>query len=492
MNVEKKGLTEDKAALLLGSAIFLVAMLNFAGVNCLGWIVKAGTWLDPVKMFGATASSTGKALGAWASPEATGWICLVLTYAVITALLAVGVKLMNANVVEFAKAFTLVFFVAYLCYGLGNYAYIAVAPTPAALAKAKITWSMGLSGEAGYIVALIAGIVVGNFMPGVAEAMRPACRPEMFVKIAIIIMGAELGVKAAQAIGLAGHVVFRGLCAIVEAYLIYWAAVYYVSRKYFKFSREWAAPLASGISICGVSAAIATGGAIRARPIVPIMVSSLVVVFTCIEMLILPFVAAWGLHSEPLVAGGWMGLAVKSDGGAIASGAISEALILAKAKALDGVSYETGWVVMVTTTVKIFIDIFIGIWSLILAYIWCTKLDTGCTTRAMAWSDVWDRFPRFVFGYILTFLILLFLSLQSKELYALGSGMTANINSLRTLFFLMTFFTIGVISNFRRLWAEGIGRLAAVYCVCLFGFIIWIGLFISWLFFHGIKPPIVP
>ena len=38
---------------------------------------------------------------------------------------------------------------------------------------------------------------------------------------------------------------------------------------------------------------------------------------------------------------------------------------------------------------------------------------------------------------------------------------------------------------------EGIGRLAAVYVVCLFGFIIWVGLGISWLFFHGVKPPIV-
>jgi len=490
MNAEKKGFTEDKTALLLGTFIFVIAMLNFAGMNWLGWIVRARTWLDPVLMFNATGSGTAKTIGGWMSPAATGWISLFLTWAGITTLLAVGAKLMKADVVAFVKAFTLIFFVAYICYGIGNYAYIAVAPTEKALAAAKITWSIGLSGEAGYIVALIVGIIVGNFMPGVAEAMRPACRPEMFVKIAIIIMGAELGVKAAEAIGLAGHVVFRGLCAIVEAYLIYWAAVYYVSRKYFKFSREWAAPLASGISICGVSAAIATGGAIRARPVVPIMVSSLVVVFTCIEMLILPFIAAWGLHSEPMVAGGWMGLAVKSDGGAIASGAISEALILAKAAAVDGVNYQTGWVLMVTTTVKIFIDVFIGIWSMLLAYIWCTKFDASGATSSVSWGAVLDRFPRFVIGYILTFLILLFLSLHSKELYRIGNSMTANINSLRTLFFLMTFFTIGVISNFRRLWAEGIGRLAAVYCVCLFGFIIWIGLFISWLFFHGIKPPL--
>ena len=156
------------------------------------------------------------------------------------------------------------------------------------------------------------------------------------------------------------------MCAIVEAYLIYWAVVYYMARKYFKFSREWAAPLASGISICGVSAAIATGGAIRARPIVPIMVSSLVVIFAVVEMIILPFAAQTFLWKEPLVAGAWMGLAVKTDGGAVASGAITDALI--RAKALEaGINYQEGWMTMTATTVKMFIDIFIGVWAFILA-----------------------------------------------------------------------------------------------------------------------------
>ncbi len=55
----------------------------------------------------------------------------------------------------------------------------------------------------------------------------------------------------------------------------------------------------------------------------------------------------------------------------------------------------------------------------------------------------------------------------------------------------MTFFSIGMASNFKRLWAEGIGRLALVYVISLFGFIIWIGLAISWLFFHGVHPPLM-
>ena len=242
---------------------------------------------------------------------------------------------------------------------------------------------MKLTGEAGFIVALIVGLIVGNFFPKLAGTLKEATRPEFYIKTAIVIMGAGLGVKAAEAAGLASAVLFRGLCAIVEAYLIYWAVVYFVARKYFKFSREWAAPLASGISICGVSAAIATGGAIRARPVVPIMVSSLVVIFAVVELILLPFVAQIFLYTEPMVAGAWMALAVKTDGAAVASGAIVDSLIRAKALAVQGINYKEGWMLMTATTVKVFIDVFIGVWAFILAVIWCAKIEcTGGRIKA--------------------------------------------------------------------------------------------------------------
>jgi zinc transporter ZupT len=61
----------------------------------------------------------------------------------------------------------------------------------------------------------------------------------------------------------------------------------------------------------------------------------------------------------------------------------------------------------------------------------------------------------------------------------------------RVIFFVLTFFSIGVLSDFRKLWQQGFGKLAAVYVVSLFGFVIWVGLLISWLFFSGFKPPLV-
>jgi uncharacterized membrane protein YadS len=471
-------LNEDWLALAIGILLFLVALLGVAGFEPFGWGVKTNVWLSP-----------GKSMAPLSAKFATlpGVVSLLLTYLAMAAVLGTGARLLGAGPGRFLAGFTVVFFAAYACYVLGNFAYIAA--TPDQLKKFGLPWSLNLTGEAGFIIALLAGLGVGNFLPGLARFVEEAVRPEWYIKMAIVLLGATLGVKSAEAFGLASAVMFRGLCAIVEAYLIYWALVYFVARKYFGFSREWAAPLASGISICGVSAAIATGAAIRTRPVVPIMVSSLVVIFAVFELLLLPFAAQRLLYREPMVAGAWMGLAVKTDGAAVASGAITDALIRARTLAATGVAYKEGWLTMTATTIKVFIDVFIGIWSFVLAVIWCTKIEPQAGHKVRA-AEIWQRFPKFILGYVLNFAILLLYCLSAKNHLAGAKVVTAGTDLFRILFFVLTFFTIGVTTNFKKLWQEGIGRLAAVYVVCLFGFIVWIGLAISWLFFHGVKPPL--
>ena len=632
MEEKAKGMSEDWLALWLGLAIFVISLFTFSGMDLLGWGINTSVWMDPAKAMspvskmyqtvkGEITKIDGQKLtlkkadgkeetvtvkdstaslkvgDKYERAGLSGVTSLILTYLAMLVVMCIGAALLGADVKKFAIGFTAIFFISYACWFAGHFAYIAA--TKDKLGAFKIPWSLSLTGESGFIFALIAGLLVGNFFPKISEKLKEAARPELYIKTAIVIMGAALGLKAAESFTLASNIMFRGLCAIIEAYLIYWAVVYYMARKYFKFSREWAAPLASGISICGVSAAIATGGAIRARPIVPIMVSSLVVIFAVVEMLILPFAAQTFLWKEPLVAGAWMGLAVKTDGGAVASGAITDALI--RAKSLEaGINYQEGWMTMTATTVKMFIDIFIGIWAFILAIIWCAKIECKPGQKASP-IEIWYRFPKFVIGYALTFFILLVIcwpasttispvdkeskairqevaaaekqlaasqaaqaALQEKvaiakakldglkakyqkpkpnsaadkemkalrqeladaekqlastkpdpavqakvaaakdRLKALGDSIkgpkatmaaagsaTGSSNVFRVLFFVFTFFTIGIVSDFKKLWEEGIGKLMVVYVVALFGFIIWIGLFISWLFFHGVKPPLV-
>ncbi len=575
---QKKGVSEDWLAFWLAVIIFIISLFSYAGIDPLGWVVSTKEWTDSSKAIAPTGkiyqsvkgeitkidgnkitikkadgkeeaitvkdASIYKVGDIYEKKGLSGFASLVLTYLFMAVVFSIGAALMRANIVKFNIGFFFVFWLSYLCWFIGHYAYFAATDPK----KAGVPWSLKLTGEGGFIFALLFGLIIGNFFRGFAKFISEALKPEFYIKTAIGLMGALIGLKSAEAFGLASAVLFRGLCAIIEAYLIYWALVYFIARKWFKFSKEWAAPLASGISICGVSAAIATGGAIKARPVVPIMVSSLVVIFAVIELIILPFFAQAFLWKEPMVAGAWMGLAVKTDGAAFASGAVVDALIRAKAETAAGIKYEPGWMLMAASTTKLFIDIFISIWAFILAYIWCAKIECSPGERVSG-KEIWRRFPKFVMAYAITFIVILLISAPhapkitpvdaqikniNKEIAALEKQLvvatdeaqkaqiTANIdskkaqikeletsikdskkiisqtktatagtNSLRVLFFLITFFTIGVMSDFRKLWEEGIGRLAVVYLICLFGFILWIGLLISYIFFHGVKPPII-
>ena len=357
-------ITDDWLALAIGLLIFVLALAGLGGGDLLGWVVSTSVWTDPGTAL-APASKAYATLG--------GAGAFIVTYLVLLAILSVGAALLRADVRRFALAFTVVFWLAYASWIAGSNAHVA-AVTPADLQKFGVGWSLKLTNEGGYIVALAVGLIIANFIPRFAQWLAEAIRPELYVKIAVVLLGGFIAVNAAGRLSLASALVLRGTAAIIEAYLIYWAVVYFIARKWFGFNREWAAPLASGISICGVSAAIATGGAIRARPAVPVLVSSLVVVFAVVEVVLLPLVAQAFLWHEPMVAGAWMGLAVKTDGAAVAAGGMTELLILAKAAA-EGVRYQPGWILGTTATIKVFIDIFIGVWAFVLGYIWTNHIN---------------------------------------------------------------------------------------------------------------------
>src|SRR6202007_2042243 len=167
---------------------------------------------------------------------------LLVTYLALLAVLTAAAAALNLDVKRFGIAFTAVFALSYTSWIIGSYAYVA-AVTPADLQKFNIGWSLKLTNEGGYIVALLVGLTIANFFPRLAEWLKEAIRPELYIKIAIVILGATVAVTAAGRLNLASSLLVRGAAAIVEAYLIYWAVIFYIAPKWFGFSREWSVSL---------------------------------------------------------------------------------------------------------------------------------------------------------------------------------------------------------------------------------------------------------
>ena len=203
--------------------------------------------------------------------------------------------------------------------------------------------------------------------------------------------------------------------------MIYWAVIYFIAREYFKFSREWAAPLASGISICGVSAAIATGGAIRARRF-PIMVSSLVVIFA-VGGKFLPR-RLFGLKIFLSGPPAWFGGGLYGPGSEDRRSGLwfrrhRGCRILSKApghgrdqlqRGLDGHDRHH------REDLHRYLYRGLGL---------CPGDQSGVprsnARAAIKAVEIWERFPKFVLGYVLTFFLMLIICLASP-----GALKTAN------------------------------------------------------------------
>src|SRR6202034_2910175 len=205
-------LSEDLVAVGLGLGVFLLALVSLAGADALGWLVTTSVWTDPSTAL-APASKAYASLGGLGS--------LLVTYVVLTAILSASAYLLGDDVRRFALAFTGVFAIAYASWFVGSSAHLA-AVTPADQAKFGVSWSLKLTDEGGYIVAPLVGLVIANAFPTFADRLRSAVRPELYIKVAIVVLGAFIAVTMASKLTLASSLMVRGAAAIIEAYLIYW------------------------------------------------------------------------------------------------------------------------------------------------------------------------------------------------------------------------------------------------------------------------------
>jgi uncharacterized membrane protein YadS len=515
--------TEDWWAVWMGLFFFGLGLLSILGFDLVGWIAYPKKWVLGLP----EGASAGKivtlknafyALGGKYSLTAKDFYkslgpigSILFTYVVFTIATTIGATCMRWNVKKYLAGWSIIFFMTYIVWFIGHHAFFAATVIDLKKSGFPDMFTLSLGGGASFILALLVGLVIGNFFKGFSKFLSEAAKPEWFIKTAIVYLGVKVGylpIKAAaeseklgKAVsGLTFELFVAGAAATIVAYLIFWPGIYLISRKIFKLPRKTAAVLGSGISICGVSAAVATGGAVRAKPVVPIMVSALVVVWAVIELVILPgaFTHVWPGTNDPLVAGSAMGMSVKTDGADAAAGELMDEFMRTKIESdTDGaVRWPEGIITVSAVMTKIWIDMFIGLWAFVLALVWVYKIERKPGER-VPFSEVWFRFPKFVLGYFAAWFIYLGIFFAAGSgapegmdtLKAAQAGAVPVENGMRKLFFMLTFMSLGIITDFKKLKEAQFGKMIWVYFVGLFLFIIPVALLIAYLFHHGMEIP---
>ena len=157
--------TEDWWAVWIGLFVVALSLGVLGSVDLLGWSVDTKEWMDVTKAFVPVVGN-----------DLPGIVSLLGSFAFLLLVVSFGAWCIGLNVRRFAASFAVIFAISYACLLIGHNAYIAA--TPDKRAKFGIGWSLGLTGEAGYIIALLVGVTLGNFAPSVVNRLREAARPE--------------------------------------------------------------------------------------------------------------------------------------------------------------------------------------------------------------------------------------------------------------------------------------------------------------------------
>lgn len=471
--------TEDWWAVWLGLAMFLASVGSLWGFDLTGWMAKPTTWVWGEFSIENVLKPSGKQ--DW--HPIMSWLA---TYFVFTSMTCFAAWAMKLDFKRFFAGWNILFVTTWIIWIIGQEAHFKVMVNE--FDKFGLSWGLSLGEGFSYLLALTIGLIIGNFFKGTAAFLSEAAKPEWFIKTAIVFLGIKIGVMSIEAASFITELVLTGIAATFVAYLLFWPIVYAMSRKVFHLSRDASAVLASGISICGVSAAIATAGAIRARPVLPVVVSILVVIFAMFELIILPGFYTAIAPNQPIVNGSALGLTVKTDGADAAAGAMLDELMRANAEANLGVVWKEGWILMASLTTKIWIDMFIGVWAFVLALIWVYKVEQRPGQSEIGLMEIWHRFPKFVLGYLLVWFSYIMLASSGPEIAEILHQAAAPVEgSMRNMMFMLTFISIGVITDFSKL--KGMGKLALLYAIALFGIIAPIAYAVAWIFHRGMMPP---
>ncbi|MCS7203070.1 MAG: putative sulfate exporter family transporter [Thermodesulfovibrio sp.] len=305
---------------------------------------------------------------------------------------------------------------------------------------------------------LIIGLLISNTV-GVPQWFRSIIQTEFFIKSGLVILGSSI---------LFEEILKAGSLGLIQAFLVVisvWYLTFWIAKK-LRVDDEFAAVLASGVSICGVSAAIATAGAVKADP-KKLSYTTSIILLCALPMLVGQPMIAKAVGMPDVVAGAWMGGTLDTSPSVVAAAALVS---------------ETA--MKVGVIVKMSQNVLIGFAAFVLAVIWTFKKQTPTPgAEKPGIMEVWYRFPKFVLGFLIASFTFSFI-IDPKTVEATKGILV----ELRTWWFAMAFVCIGLETRFVELIKMEGGRPALAFVIGQAFNIVWT-LILAYLLFGGILFP---
>lgn len=349
-------------------------------------------------------------------------------YAALFALWAValgcGVRALGFGIARFLPGFVAIFVVSGLIYFLGQWSEAARYNLEPPL------------------VALALGLLISNTV-GTPRWAAEALRVEFYIKTGIVLLGAGLPLTL---------IVWAGPVAIIQASivsLVTFGTIYFAAVR-LGLDRRLAATLGTGGAVCGVSAAIATGGAVGAKREHVSVAISLVIVWAILAIFALPLLAR-GLKLPTGVAGAWIGTSEFAD----AAGLAAAQAYGGYAGHVSGIAGTSDAAVTAFTLMKVIgRDVWIGVWAFVLSFVAITRWERSSTGAKADGGQIWRRFPKFVIGFLVaSAAVTLITRGHDYAAYkaALQPALVAPLQALRVWVFTFAFLSIGLTTRFREL-----------------------------------------
>ena len=421
-NLSKLWKTEDWLACWLGFIVIAIAAVavltkafDFSALKFSTWTLGETLEGDALKKVVPLAGQFG---------ASAFWIKLARTFLVLAVLFGAGIKLQGEKLRRFIPAFLALFVLAVVV------RFISAEFT----LNRYLEWAFW---------ALIVGLLISNTV-GVPEWLKPAIRTEFYIKTGLVIMGFSVLFSNIAKFGLYG----LGIAWIVTPIVIIF--MWWFGTKVLRMdNKPLVITLASATSVCGTSAAIATGAASRCKKDDLGLAISISIIFTILMMVFEPMlIRAAGMNE--LMGGSLIGGTVDSTGAVVLAG--------------NALGPEAEQAAVLVKSIQ---NILIGFIAFFVALFFATRVDRQAGTKVGP-GEIWTRFPKFIIGFFVASLVASFI-IQPLAGGAEVKAINGVLDQYKNWAFVLAFTSIGLDTNFKEiigkmqggkvLWLYVIGQL---------------------------------